>query len=456
MHNNLALASSQQSSQQSILRALDLLPKYPMRKCFHSIFFLSFFVSVDLLAGVSCRELFSPSFKRVKDSALAQMSERLLIELDQSRFYSVRPLSKKKKDEMRLAKIEKYNEDARPEEAIKYKAVRETVVRKPWDGDNRDLLTFEFRDITPEKFQVISNLYGGHSTLIPRPGKNTYTLTDFMPPLIQALEGHALVSYRRDAPILNETAQGKRKLGREISTAMAANCWSTAYEILRARSFSGKQGKILESFSTFIIDDISVERAFKSVTQIQHKQIFSKGDKIELPSFAEGSVIMIKPLHTNSNRRAVPVLEHVVTSIDQGLVFEKADAGSVEPYRFIALQESVDHYFNRVDFDIRKIQIEVLRPTGTAPPPREQFGGYENGFDEVWRMPLVGNLNSVFLLSRWRVSLDSKEFYNSFDMIVDVPLAQDRNSGRYQLAPEAFKPEHFDQSEVMQRALESP
>lgn len=200
-------------------------------------------------------------------------------------------------------------------------------------------LAFRLGQISRPTWQTLMRRYGGwHNpqALPPYDPHRFYTLTDFMPPLIQSLDQHRFVGQTYALPDLPSPVH------------VVANCWGTLYEILRSAHRSSASPMVL-----FAAEPGSMFALLRRIS----------GPVSDTPQ--PGDLLLM------SHRRGEhEYLDHTLLVIDQGLFFEKAGAGDRVPYRFVDLP-TLQSVWNSAIFT-----YEYRRPVlsrRTLPAPQAYF-----------------------------------------------------------------------------------
>ncbi|MGB7416063.1 MAG: hypothetical protein WA902_17805, partial [Thermosynechococcaceae cyanobacterium] len=177
----------------------------------------------------------------------------------------------------------------------------------------RSALGFEFGTLTRSQWQQLKQTYTRwqNRRLAPYDPQRKYTLMDFMPPLMQALNAHQFheEQVQLPQPLLEV-------LPRKNGTASAiSNCWGTLYEILRTA-----QNDRAKPY-TFMAGPNQIEAWLQQASA----PVTGRAQP--------GDILLIQ-----HRRGELTYLDHVVLVIDDQLFFEKAGTGDETPYRLIDLK----------------------------------------------------------------------------------------------------------------------
>ncbi|MGE3682287.1 MAG: hypothetical protein AB7G93_11215 [Bdellovibrionales bacterium] len=361
----------------------------------------------------------------------------------EGRFENAFARAKRKVIPFKLAKVEAYNREAasRGQPTIPYKAYRLNV------DSLIEGLDFVFENLDEAQFHVVRDLYGGFSHTEPKSGRHNYSLVDFMPPTVQALNGHVFKYASTRVDEINEGRSGgyrtddpNGKIDAHVNTSI--NCWGTVYGILRSESFSNPRA-VPSTFNVFYTGRFQAYDFFSQLGDGVDKPNAQLGDLImvmverqlmrELELSARGDVISSTP----GEKRVF--LEHAMTYIDEGLVFEKSNGGSFDPFRFMTIDEAIAPYTS-----VAPTSLSFRRVSGPLPKPVEVFGGNAYAIDERWRRPIPDYLQEIFLMGKEILFPRENEYYNTWSQTVDVTVVYDPTTGRYKLGPDAYNPETFD------------
>ncbi|MBX3021441.1 MAG: hypothetical protein KF799_07150 [Bdellovibrionales bacterium] len=328
--------------------------------------------------------------------------------------------------DVKLGKVDSYNQTAvrlgRPQ--ISYQAYSLSL------PDDKDALDFRFFSLSEEQFLAVKGLYGGHSRVRPKRGRHDYNFVDFMPPLVQALNGHNFKI--AETRVNGLRGDSSRSVDDSVRTSM--NCFSTAYALLQQESFSNPRVTPLK-FNVFFTGRFQAYDYFMNA-----------GQKIPFNQLQMGDVILLvterQLLHSD---RKIELLEHVMTYIDDGLVFEKTNGGDRDPFRFQTLKKAIDPYTSRLN-----VSLYLRRFRGALPEPDKVFGGSAYAIDEAYAKPLPHHLREKIFMHK-EILFPEDTYQNSWSQSVDVHLDFDSLSGRFRLNDEAYRESTFDVNRNVQR-----
>ena len=190
-------------------------------------------------------------------------------------------------------------------------------------------LSFHFGQISEPDFIFLKNTYSGWSrsqTSVGYDRNKSYQLVDFLPPLIQALNGHRFIPEETAissqdwyffAPLSSPQTQIKKYL--------YLNCWGVVYEVLRSATNSQARPTIFMAPASVMLSRIRNHSDL--LLTLQEPSEFPIPDVLTKP----GDIILI--LHKSST--GYEYLDHMAIVIDDGVYFEKAGTGADVPMRII-------------------------------------------------------------------------------------------------------------------------
>lgn len=208
-------------------------------------------------------------------------------------------------------------------------------------------LDFEFGQLTKSQWQRLSDVYASwhqHRT-VPYDAHRSYTLLDFMPPLMQALNAHTF--HAEEAPLphsLRSSVSSDKQVPTKAS--LIANCWGTLYELVRtSRSVSALP------FTFMTGPDQMADWLKQQTTPIMdHAQ--------------SGDILLIS--HRLGHRT---YLDHVALMVDDQIFFEKAGTGNDTPYRLVNRKTLEQSWRPEIfTFELRRLNSKPLHS------PQKQFG----------------------------------------------------------------------------------
>lgn len=221
-------------------------------------------------------------------------------------------------------------------------------------------LSFEFGKIIQEDFIFLKKTYGGwsrsKSNVIYDPNKS-YQLLDFLPPLIQALNGHRFIPEARE---LNKKEKNFFKLAFQQSNLkkyLYMNCWGLVYEVLRGAKNNQAQPVMFMGQSSILLSEIR-DNSHSLGTWLEPNHLPILGSLTK-----PGDIILI--LHTS--RTGYEYLDHIAIMIDDGIYFEKAGVGENVPIRLID-EETLQKIWpiGVFRYELRRLYYHALLPEPKA------------------------------------------------------------------------------------------
>ncbi|WP_146242270.1 hypothetical protein [Acaryochloris thomasi] len=224
-------------------------------------------------------------------------------------------------------------------------------------------LNFEFGQLTKAQWRQLQKAYAiGQHRSSPHDPLRHYTLMDFMPPLMQALNTHQFHAEKAPLP---QSLKGllPASKGMPLEASIIANCWGTLYEILRT---SRSVNRMPVTFMT----------GPEQMAEWLQQQTVSVMGRPE-----SGDILLI---HHQLGERTY--LDHVALVIDEQIFFEKAGTGNDTPYRLIDRATLEQSWRPEVfTFEFRRLSPKPLLP------PYKQFGLH--GQSTTSRFPLLATVS---------------------------------------------------------------
>ncbi|MFZ2956704.1 MAG: hypothetical protein WA705_07420 [Candidatus Ozemobacteraceae bacterium] len=223
----------------------------------------------------------------------------------------------------------------------------------PSDPRDSYALEIRFSPMTKAQFDGLTKAYGG-SGFVPYSSSARYELSDFQPPVIQALIGF------RFPPIMEEGYQSLKddaaeyNLDSDICTQ--SNCYSTVWEVARAKPFKTRKDKgvfCLFWEGEYIFNETICKPEY--------------GKVIATDSLRAGDAVLFFD-RTSPEYRS---LMHAAIFIDKGIYFEKTDSDGDVAWRFV--------YYSDMAAKLQKLtesgnlEVEFRRFNGTFQHPAKAF-----------------------------------------------------------------------------------
>lgn len=199
-------------------------------------------------------------------------------------------------------------------------------------------LDFHFGLLAEEQWDMLRTQYtapwagpaivaGQTSLFDPYDSKHEYSIKDFLPPTIRALDGYNFVEedepFPAGVPLPPDPPSAPRLYNK---TVLVPNCWATVCELLRTIA-QCRQDTTTVYYDVYSTDDKDAQRWAEETTTVVPGP-YTESDR----KFGDVMLVFLKD---QQMKRAI--LQHAVMFIDQDIVFEKAGSGSKNPYRLIDL-----------------------------------------------------------------------------------------------------------------------
>jgi len=333
-------------------------------------------------------------------------------------------------------------------------------------------LNAEFGRLSPGQFKALRKAYSGWSQTRPQviwKAEESYTLLDFLPPLLQAANGLYFQSSRSQQVNLPSFIGGpndaiQQRTNQEV--LLACNCWGFAWEVLyQADNFDTKQMTVSTA------DPTSAWRAFtgRGFDLIQSSKanptLLSKDQQlVRNRKLQAGDVLLI--WHTIPNRPTSSAdnlyLDHVAVVLDKDLYYEKSGSGDNTPFRITTWEGLTTNWPTSIfEWEWRRLRRNnVLASTrGTLRPVRQKPTS-----------PVLNSASDVFGLDQQLTAIQNRRFFvldqlrptvtkllslttDSTDDVVEgniytgiwvlEELVLDAKTGRASLPPSAFTSEYM-------------
>lgn len=223
----------------------------------------------------------------------------------------------------------------------------------PSDPNDAYALEIRFSPMTRQQFNALTEAYGG-SGFVPYSAGARYELSDFQPPVIQALIG------LRFPPILEEGYASLKKNAAEFNLdstiCTQANCYSTVWEIVRAKPFKTSQDKGI--FCLFWEGEYIFN---ETICKAEYGKVIAPA------SLRPGDVVLFFD-RINAEYRS---LMHAAVFIDNGLYFEKTDSDGDVAWRFVYYSDMANKLQKLTESG--NLEVEFRRFNGTFPHPKAAF-----------------------------------------------------------------------------------
>lgn len=234
-------------------------------------------------------------------------------------------------------------------------------------------LDFNFGQISPADFDYLKKTYSQWSnseTAVVYSPNQSYQLSDFLPPLIQALNGHRFIpeatKFNQEDIALYQLLLSQDKQSsscEQISCypkkSLYMNCWGVVYEILRLAQNAHAKPTIFMAQSSIMLNHLR-----DNSRQLMTWQ--KPADFLIANQFTRtGDIILI----SHQSQAGYEYLDHIAIAIDEGIYFEKAGIGEDVPIRIIdeATLQQTWHP------EVFRYELRRLNDNAILPHPQEIF-----------------------------------------------------------------------------------
>lgn len=223
----------------------------------------------------------------------------------------------------------------------------------PSDPADAYALEIRFSPMSREQFDGLMKAYGGPG-LVPYSSKARYELSDFLPPVVQALIGF------RFPAMIEKNIKWVKKLLEDVdgesSIYTQSNCYSTVWEVVRSQPFKSPADK-------------GVFCLFWEGEYVFNEEICKEkyGKVIGADDLRSGDVVLFFN-RINDEYRS---LMHAAIFVDKGLYFEKTDSFDEYAWRFVFYADMSNKLQKLADPG--KMEVEFRRFNGTFPHPAKVF-----------------------------------------------------------------------------------
>lgn len=246
-------------------------------------------------------------------------------------------------------------------------------------------IDFDFGTVEESQFKKLSGTYaswwGGEATVNYDKARE-YTLTDFLPPPMQALQGLQFKQEELPRPSLPYPASPDTYK----NSILVPNCWATVHEVLRFAALQKTGSAPAASGAPYYVLS-TADQEFIVFLQTETAAVSGANDASGLPSDRQpGDVFLLwidQPTHKYRKR-----LAHAVTLVDANIGFEKSGSGDTTPYRLTDIA-SVQAAW-RPDIFKYEVRRPKLGKSGTLTPVQRfsiVAATPNSTYAEFWRWP---------------------------------------------------------------------
>ncbi len=286
----------------------------------------------------------------------------------------------------------------------------------------KNRLSFDFGKITKSDFIFLKNTYSGWSksqTAVVYDPNRTYQLIDFLPPLIQALNGHRFIPEKTQTTLNNQDLSSLEKY-------LYMNCWGLVYEVLRLAKHSPTEAVIFMAQGSVMLDRI--RNNSEMLLSFQEPSEMARSNL----SIQPGDVLLV--LHKSLT--GYEYLDHIAIAIDNGIYFEKAGTGKDVPIRLI------DEVTLFKIWSVGVFSYELRRPHKNASLPHPQaIFSLDSLLNKPKLPPLIetsANMNRDTSIT-WDIETQDLSSVTWFGMM-NISLLFKDDKGRSKLAEKFYYP----------------
>ena len=291
-------------------------------------------------------------------------------------------------------------------------------------------LSFYFGKISEQDFIFLKKTYSGWSksqTSVVYNQHKSYQLVDFLPPLIQALNGHRFIPEetklksqdRYFAKLLSSPQTNFKK-------SLYMNCWGLVYEVLRAAKNSQAKPLLFMAQASVMLSQIRNN----SDTLLTWQEPLENSIPGELSNPGDIILVMHKSL------TGYEYLDHIAIVIDDGIYFEKAGTGEDVPIRIIE-EETL---FKIWPPGVFRYELRRLHHNALLTHPKDTFGLNSSAIKKQF-FPLAEIPPSIRKNTSITWDMESKSIFSLswFHMINISPLSID-DTGKARLKSTLYQP----------------
>ncbi len=280
----------------------------------------------------------------------------------------------------------------------------------------KNRLSFDFGKISEQDFIYLKNIYSGWSksqTAVSYDKNRSYQLIDFLPPLIQALNGHRFIPEstslnKEDRDFWEHLSDSPD----EVKKYLYMNCWGLVYEVLRAAKHSQAEPTIFMAQASLMLSQL--RNNSEMLLTLQEPSEFPISGALSKP----GDIILVM----HRSLAGYEYLDHIAIAIDDGIYFEKAGTGKDVPIRIIDEATLIKIWPPGVFY----YELRRLHQDASLPHPQEIFSlnlpEIKEQFATLEKIPL--NISKDTSIT-WDVESKSFSSISWFHMIDISPLSRD-------------------------------
>ena len=280
----------------------------------------------------------------------------------------------------------------------------------------KNRLSFHFGKISEQEFIALKNIYSGWSqsqTAVNYDHNKFYQMIDFLPPLIQALNGHRFIPEETSLKSKDWDFRGLLSSSpHNLKKYLYMNCWGLVYEVLRAAKHSQTEPSIFMAQASVMLAQL--RKNSNLLLSLQEPSEFPIPNALSKP----GDIILVM----HKSLAGYEYLDHIAIAIDDDIYFEKAGTGEDVPIRIIDEETLVKIW----PPGVFRYELRRLNQSATLPHPQAIFSlnspEIKKQFAPLAEIPLNISQNTSIT---WDIESKSLSSISWFHMIDLAPLSRD-------------------------------
>lgn len=296
----------------------------------------------------------------------------------------------------------------------------------------------------------------------------TYTLLDFLPPVMQAVSGLHFRSSRTPQLSLPFFVGDRVQECSEQEVLLTSNCWGFAWEVLFQADNADTRALTIST-----ADPTSAWRAFTGpgfdlIQSSRSQPKLMTDSDVRNKNIQGGDVLLIWHENPSTVSGQDLYLDHVATVIDSDVYFEKSGSGDKVPFRVVTWEGLTANFPPSVFFwEWRRLvrnnplSLKVSGSPHTRVRPATELFSVDAQLRQTFLRERFSLLSQLAPGVSGRISLQADsgddgivESQTYTGILVLEDLVFDKETGRASLPKSAFLPEWYVQ--VLQRVSENP
>jgi len=293
----------------------------------------------------------------------------------------------------------------------------------------KNRISFNFGKISEQDFIFLKNTYSGWSsqqTSVSYNPNQSYKLIDFLPPFIQAFNGHRFIPESTTFENPSQDFLVNSDSSQQLKKYLFMNCWGLVYEVLRAAKDSAAEPTIFMAQGSLMLEQLLNNS--EMLLALAEPSDFPIPERVTKP----GDMILV--MHTSS--AGYKYLDHIAIAIDDGIYFEKAGTGENVPIRIVDEATLVKIWPPGVfNYELRR-----LTQNASLPHPQEIFSLRSLQIKEQF-FPLTNIPSNIIQETSiaWDIESNSPLPTSWFYLMSISPLAIDETK-KARLSDNLYKP----------------